>query len=296
MTAPTVSTEPRRIDRIVSAPRHHWVGDGFRVMGYFSRIPDAERRLSPFLLLDYAEPHEFPATENERRGVGPHPHRGFETVTIAFQGSVAHHDSTGKGGVIGPGDVQWMTAASGILHREYHEAAWARKGGTMQMAQIWVNLPRAHKMTTPGYQAITSDRIGVAKLPHGRVRVIAGEYQGVRGPAKTFTPVSMFDVSLDAGGRADFAFPARHNLAILVMQGEVAIHDEAVRTNDFVLFANEGEAVAVEARSDARLLVLAGEPIDEPVVSYGPFVMSTEGEIRQAMLDFQAGKFGALED
>ncbi|HTR01760.1 MAG TPA: pirin family protein [Thermoanaerobaculia bacterium] len=286
----------RRIDRILTGPRPHWVGDGFRVMGYFSQIPDAEKRLSPFLLLDYHEPYDYPATDNERRGVGPHPHRGFETVTLAFQGSVAHHDSTGRGGVIGPGDVQWMTAASGILHREYHEASWARAGGTMHMAQIWVNLPRAHKMDPPGYQAITADRMGIVELPHGRVRVIAGAYQGVRGPAKTFTPVTMLDAALDAGGRAEFSFPARENLAILVMQGEIAIQDETARVGDFVLFANEGERVTVEARSDARLLVLAGEPIEEPVVAYGPFVMNAEGEIRQAMLDFQSGKFGFLED
>src|SRR5262245_59385668 len=172
---------------VVGPPGVHWVGDGFRVRGYFSRIPDAERRLDPFLLLDYHEPWEYPPTKNERRGVGPHPHRGFETVTLAFQGSVAHHDSTGKGGVIGPGDGQWMTAASGILHREYHEESYARRGGTMQMAQIWVNLPKAHKMDPPGYQAITADRMGVVELPGGagQVRVIAGEFRGVRGPART---------------------------------------------------------------------------------------------------------------
>ncbi len=289
---------PRQIDRILTAPGHHWVGDGFRVAGYFSAIPDAQRRLSPFLLLDYGEPHAFPATGNARRGVGPHPHRGFETVTIAFQGSVAHHDSTGRGGVIGPGDVQWMTAASGILHREYHEEGFARRGGTMQMAQIWVNLPRAHKMDPPGYQAITADRIGVATLPDGAgaVRVIAGEFEGVRGPAKTFTPVQLFDVRLAAKGGVDFTVPAAHNVALLVMTGEVSVNGEEAGVNDFVLFANAGETIAVETRKDAQLLLLSGEPIDEPVVSYGPFVMNTEGEIRQAMIDFQDGKFGQLED
>ena len=303
MTAPNVSrasTEPRRIDRVVAAPRPHWVGDGFHVSGFFNAIPDAQRKLSPFLLLDYGAPREFPPTANTRQGVGPHPHRGFETVTIAFQGSVAHHDSTGKGGVIHPGDVQWMTAASGILHREYHEESWARKGGTMQMAQIWVNLPRAHKMDPPGYQAITADRIGVATLPNGAgtVRVIAGEYLGVRGPAKTFTSVTMLDIRLAGKGRAEFDVPASHNAALLVMQGEVRVNGEAASENEFVVFANEGERVAVEAKAgeDAHLLLLAGEPIEEPVVSYGPFVMNTEGEIRQAMVDFQSGKFGSLED
>src|SRR5262245_62820989 len=208
-TASTASKTARRIDRVVAAPRPHWVGDGFHVSGFFNAIPDAQRKLSPFLLLDYGAPREFPPTTNARQGVGPHPHRGFETVTIAFQGSVAHHDSTGKGGVIHPGDVQWMTAGSGILHREYHEESFARRGGTMQMAQIWVNLPRAHKMDPPGYQAITADRIGVATLPDGAgtVRVIAGEHRGVRGPAKTFTPVTMLDVRLVGGGRAEFGIP-----------------------------------------------------------------------------------------
>src|SRR5262245_11010653 len=300
MTAPTVSTEPRRIDRVVTAPRRHWVGDGFHVFGIFNAIPDAQRKLSPFLLLDYGAPEVFPPTTNARRGVGPHPHRGFETVTIAFQGSVAHHDSTGRGGVIGPGDVQWMTAASGILHREYHEESWARKGGTMQMAQIWVNLPRAHKMDPPGYQAITADRIAVATLPNGAgtVRAIAGEYLGARGPAKTFTPVTMLDIRLAAKGSAEFDIPARHNAGLLVMQGKIRVNGEAVSENEFVVFANAGERIAVEASSDenAQMLLLAGEPIEEPVVSYGPFVMNTEGEIRQAMLDFQSGKFGSLED
>jgi quercetin 2,3-dioxygenase len=306
MTAPNVSRtsssqprEPRRVDRVVAAPRPHWVGDGFHVSGFFNAIPDAQRKLSPFLLLDYGAPREFPPTANTRQGVGPHPHRGFETVTIAFQGSVAHHDSTGKGGVIHPGDVQWMTAASGILHREYHEESWARKGGTMQMAQIWVNLPRAHKMDPPSYQAITSDRIAVATLPNGAgsVRVIAGEYLGARGPARTFTPVTMLDIRLAAKGRAEFDVPAAHNAALLVMKGEVDVNGEKASENEFVVFANAGENITVASSGgDAQLLLLAGEPIEEPVVSYGPFVMNTEGEIRQAMIDFQSGKFGNLED
>jgi redox-sensitive bicupin YhaK (pirin superfamily) len=298
MTAPTTSTEIRRIDRIVAAPRPHWVGDGFHVRGFLNAIPDAQRKLSPFLLLDYGAPEEFPPTADTRRGVGPHPHRGFETVTIAFQGSVAHHDSTGRGGVIGPGDVQWMTAASGILHREYHEESFARRGGTMQMAQIWVNLPRAHKMDPPGYQSITADRIPVANLPGGAgsVRVIAGEYLGVSGPAKTFTPVTLLDIRLSEKGRAKFDVAARHNAALLVMKGEIAVSGETASENEFVLFANAGERIAVEAKSEAHLLLLAGEPIEEPIVSYGPFVMNTDGEIRQAMIDFQAGQFGELED
>jgi hypothetical protein len=288
----------RKIALVLSDPEVHWVGDGFRVKGYFSRIPDAEKRLDPFLLLDYHEPFVYPPTDNLRRGVGPHPHRGFETVTLAFQGSVAHHDSTGKGGVIGPGDVQWMTAASGILHREYHEEGYARRGGPMQMAQIWINLPKAHKMDPPGYQPLTAGEMGIVTLPDGagEVRVIAGEYAGVRGPAKTFTPVRMFDVRLAAKGRVEFSFPARENASILVMSGELSVNGQTVGRNDFVLFENKGERIALEAHSEAQVLVLNGEPIGEPVVSYGPFVMTTTGEIRQAMQDFQAGKFGVLDD
>jgi len=288
----------RTIHGITPPPSPHWVGDGFRVRGYLSEIPDAERRLSPFLLLDYHAPYDYPPLASGRRGVGPHPHRGFETVTIAFQGSVAHHDSTGKGGVIGPGDVQWMTAASGILHREYHEEGYARRGGPMQMAQIWVNLPRSHKMDAPGYQAITADQVGVANLPDGKgsVRVIAGEYAGVRGPAKTFTPVRLFDARLEEGGRAALSFPPRENAAILVMKGDVLVNGREASADDFVLFDNDGEHVTVEASSQAQLLVLAGEPIDEPIVSYGPFVMNTRSEIGQAIEDFNRGKFGSLED
>ena len=249
------------------------------------------------MLLDYGAPFDYPPLREGRRGVGPHPHRGFETVTIAFQGSVAHHDSTGNGGVIGPGDVQWMTAASGILHREYHEENFARKGGTMQMAQLWVNLPRAHKMDAPGYQAITADQIGVVSLPGGgEVRVIAGEYGGVTGPAKTFTPVQLFTARIPAGAGADFAFPERHNAALLVMGGEVAVNGETASANDFVLFENEGESIRVDAKSDAELLILGGEPIDEPVVAYGPFVMNTEREITEAIEDFNRGAFGRLDD
>lgn len=296
MVSPAIE---RSIAQVFGPPRAHWVGDGFRVMGYFSQIPEAERRLSPFLLLDYHAPYTYPATRNQRRGVGPHPHRGFETVTLAFQGSVAHHDSTGKGGVIGPGDVQWMTAASGILHREYHEEEFARQGGPMQMAQIWVNLPSAHKMDPPGYQALAANEMGLVKLPDeaGLVRVIAGEYQGVRGPAKTFTPINMFDVRLARQGRVELSFPARESTALLVMSGEVSINRKAkAGTNEFVLFENEGERIAIVAESEAQLALLNGEPIDEPVVSYGPFVMNTAQEIQEAITDFNRGKFGHLAD
>ncbi len=287
----------RVIDGIYPAPGLHWVGDGFRVAGYFSAIPDAARKLSPFLLLDYHPAHVYPPTDR-KRGVGVHPHRGFETVTLAWQGSVAHHDSTGAGGIIGPGDVQWMTAASGILHKEYHEGAYAKRGGPFQMAQLWVNLPRAHKMSHPRYQALAASEMGIVTLAAGAgsVRVVAGEYDGVRGPAQTFTPINLFDARLNAGGTLDLAFPATQNAALLIMEGEMTVNGAAARLHDLVVFDNVGERIRVEAHSGAQLLVLNGEPILEPVVQYGPFVMNTEREIMQAFADFQTGKFGHLED
>jgi len=289
--------QPREIDRIYRAPERHWVGDGFLVAGYFSRIPDAARRLDPFLLLDYHPTHEYAATDRPR-GVGVHPHRGFETVTLAWQGSVAHHDSTGAGGVIGPGDVQWMTAASGVLHKEYHEKAWASRGGPFHMAQLWVNLPAAHKMDPPRYQALTAGQLGIARLPGGTglVRVIAGEFSGVRGPARTFTPVTVLDAQLNPGGKVTFDFQARENAAVLVMKGDVRINGEDARADDFVLFRNEGERIEVVAGVEAQILALGGEPIGEPVVQYGPFVMNTKQEIARAFEDFESGKFGFLED
>lgn len=296
-TATGSNSELRALDGIYEAPGLHWVGDGFRVAGYFSAIPNAVRKLSPFLLLDYHPTYEYSPTTRPR-GVGVHPHRGFETVTIAWQGSVAHHDSSGGGGVIGPGDVQWMTAASGILHKEYHEESYARRGGPFQMAQLWVNLPRAHKMSEPRYQAIVADQIAVVTLPGdaGSVRVIAGEYEGARGPAETFTEIDVFDICLNEGGTVLLSFPERHNLGLLVMKGDVTINGTRVQSDRFVVFKNEGERVRITADSEAQLLVLGGEPIDEPVVQHGPFVMNTREEIAQAFADFRSGKFGYLED
>jgi quercetin 2,3-dioxygenase len=288
----------RKVEGIYRAPPLHWVGDGFRVAGYFSVIPDAVRKLDPFLLLDYHPTYEY-APAARPRGVGVHPHRGFETVTLAWQGSVEHHDSSGGGGIIGPGDVQWMTAASGILHKEFHEVTYARRGGPFQMAQLWVNLPKAHKMDAPRYQPLVADQMGLVTLPNdaGAVRIIAGEFQGVRGPAKTFTQINVFDVRLSENGKVDFTFPARQNTSLLVMKGDVTINGSSKATlHDFVVFANDGERILVEASSDAQLLVLNGEPINEPVVKYGPFVMNTEREIEQAFMDFKGGKFGHLAD
>ncbi len=288
---------PRQVEDIYRAPPLHWVGDGFRVAGYFSVIPDAVRRLSPFLLLDYHPKYDYPPTLS-KRGVGVHPHRGFETVTLAFEGSVAHHDSAGNGGVIGPGDVQWMTAASGILHKEYHEASFAKAGGTFQMAQLWVNLPRKNKLAPPAYQSLQKSQMGLVTVPEqGLVRVVAGEYRGVRGPARTFTPIDVFHVLLDEGGALDFDFPARNNTAMLVMQGETLFNArDRASENDFVVFENAGGRISVRAgEGGAQLLVLSGEPIDEPVVQYGPFVMNEEREIHQAFVDFSRGKFGSLD-
>ena len=297
-TARTPKLAPdRKIEGVYRAPGLHWVGDGFRVRGYFSSIPRAFEKLNPFLLLDYHPPYDYAPSERPR-GVGVHPHRGFETVTIAWQGSVAHHDSTGSGGVIGPGDMQWMTAASGILHKEYHEQSYARRGGPFHMAQLWVNLPKAHKMSPPRYQSITADRMGLVTLPEGSgfVRVLAGEYQGVSGPARTFTPITVLDIRLNASGVADFILPANHNAGLLVMKGAVTINGAKATLENFVVFENTGERIRIESEAEAQLLLLSGEPIDEPIVQYGPFVMTSEREILQAFADYEAGKFGQLED
>lgn len=285
----------RKLIAVQDAPRPHWVGDGFPVRSMFSPQTHGTA-LSPFILLDYAAPTEFPPA-TQKRGVGVHPHRGFETVTIVYAGEVDHRDSTGNGGHIGPGDVQWMTAASGILHEEFHSAAFTKTGGAMEMVQLWVNLPREHKMSPPGYQTLLDAQIGVAELPDGagRVRVIAGEYAGAKGPAKTFTPINIWDVRLNKDGKATFDLPEGHTLAVLVQSGTVLLNGEQIaRDSQFALFAREGGAITLEANSDAKVLLLSGEPINEPVVQYGPFVMNSEGEIRQAILDFNAGKFGDM--
>lgn len=283
----------RKLITVQDAPRPHWVGDGFPVRSMFS--PQTHGAvLSPFILLDYAAPTEFkPAPQ--KRGVGVHPHRGFETVTIVYAGEVDHRDSTGNGGHIGPGDVQWMTAASGILHEEFHSAAFTRDGGTMEMVQLWVNLPAKDKMSPPGYQTLLDAQIPLVELVDGagRLRVIAGEYAGAVGPAKTFTPINIWDVRLNRDGKASLELPEGHTLAVLVQSGTVLLNGEQVaREAQLAVFAREGGAITLEANSDAKVLVLSGAPIEEPVVQYGPFVMNTEAEIHQAIADFNAGKFG----
>jgi redox-sensitive bicupin YhaK (pirin superfamily) len=285
----------RKLVTLQDAPRPHWVGDGFPVRSMFSPQTHGAA-LSPFILLDYAPPTEF-APAAQKRGVGVHPHRGFETVTIVYAGEVDHRDSTGNGGHIGPGDVQWMTAASGILHEEFHSAAFTRDGGTMEMVQLWVNLPAKDKMAPPGYQTLLDAQIPSVVLAGGagRVRVIAGEYAGAKGPAKTFTPIDIWDVRLARGGTAAFELPEGHTLAVLVQSGSVKLNGEqAAGAAQFAVFAREGGAIALDAESDAKVLLLSGAPIEEPVAAYGPFVMNSEAEIRQAITDFNAGKFGDM--
>lgn len=280
---------------IHSAPRPHWVGDGFPVRSLFG-YDGLGRHLSPFLLLDHAAPTPF-APAARPRGVGQHPHRGFETVTIVYQGEVEHRDSTGAGGLIGPGDVQWMTAAGGILHEEFHSKAFTERGGTIEMVQLWVNLPARDKMAAPGYQTLLDRDIPAVDLPGGagRVRVIAGAFNGRRGPARTFTPIDVWDVRIAQGATARLPATPGHTLALVVLRGTVLVNgQEVAREGQLVHFDRAGGEVEIEANSDASLLWLAGEPIEEPVVGYGPFVMNSEAEIHQAIADFNSGRFGRM--
>lgn len=286
----------RKVLGVYSAPRPHWVGDGFPVRSLFSHASHGDH-VSPFLLLDYAGPAEFTPTDKPR-GVGVHPHRGFETVTIVYKGEVEHRDSTGKGGVIGPGDVQWMTAASGILHEEFHSKAFTKAGGTLEMVQLWVNLPKKDKDAAPGYQTLLDRDIPAVALPDGAgtLRVIAGGYNGSRGPASTFTPIDLWDVQLRGGGKTSLALPEGRTVAVVVLKGTVQVNGDAVaREAQFALLDRSGGEFTLEASGDASVLILSGEPIDEPVVMHGPFVMNTVGEIKQAMLDFQRGRYGTIE-
>jgi redox-sensitive bicupin YhaK (pirin superfamily) len=285
----------RTIIGVLDAPRPHWVGDGFPVRSLLSHHAHGAA-IDPFLLLDYAGPHNFKPAATPR-GVGEHPHRGFETVTIVYDGELEHRDSTGAGGKIGPGDVQWMTAASGLVHQEFHSGAFTAKGGTFEVVQLWVNLPAKDKMQPPGYQTLMASDFPVAQLPDaaGTVRVIAGSYEGHEGPAKTYTPIDIWDVRLNAGKSAEFALPEGHTLALAVLSGTILVNDEEIaREAQVVVLSREGGAVRIEANNDAKILLLAGAPINEPVAAYGPFVMNTEAEIRQAVADFNAGKFGAM--
>jgi quercetin 2,3-dioxygenase len=294
-----MSSHYRNIEAVIPPPLYHMVGDGFRVHNFFPSDPRIGiKGMDPFFLMDYGSKWIVPPSAVPK-GVGVHPHRGFETVTIAYHGSVAHHDSAGNKGVIAEGDVQWMTAAKGILHKEYHEKEFSKKGGLFQMVQLWVNLPARYKMTAPKYQAIEKNNITKYLLKDGRSRVelIAGEYNGLKGRASTFTPINLFNAILYAGAEAEFSFPEKYNTGLLIIEGEINVNkSQPVTENNFVLFGHKGLDFLIEASKDSTILILSGEPIDEPLASGGPFLMNTESEIKQAYNDYYNGDFGYLED
>lgn len=271
----------------------HWVGDGFPVRSLFSYRGDT-KVISPFLLFDYAGPYTFEPNEGQPRGVGQHPHRGFETVTIVYDGEVSHRDSTGEGGTIGPGNVQWMTAGGGIIHEEFHSRGFSKTGGPFRMVQLWVNLPAKDKDAPAAYQSITADTIPAVTFDGGRARIIAGTFGDTKGPARTFTPINLWDVRLDAEAEVTLPLPEGHNSMVAVLSGHVTIDGEGVGRAEIARFSTDGESVTLCADGDSIVLVLTGEPIDEPVVGYGPFVMNSEAEIRKAIDDFNAGRFGQM--
>lgn len=296
MTATLAATARKTVLSTRGAPGHHWVGNGFRVHGMFGYNGEGVAERSPFLLLDYAAPVAFAPT-TYRRGVGSHPHRGFETVTIVYDGEVEHRDSTGAGGVIRPGDVQWMTAGAGIVHEEFHTAEYAARGGRFEMVQLWVNLPARDKGAPAHYQGITAADIPSVALPDGagQARVIAGRFGGATGPARTYSPMNVLDVRLARDAQVELPQPDGWNTMLMVLGGTVQVNGEAVvRGPGLVTLSGAGEGVSVEANNEAKLLLLSGAPIDEPVVGYGPFVMNSEAEIKQAFADFESGRFGQM--
>jgi redox-sensitive bicupin YhaK (pirin superfamily) len=280
---------------IHNKPQMHWVGDGFPVRSLFD-YQGLGKQLSPFLLLDHAGPAQF-APGTKPRGVGQHPHRGFETVSIVYEGEVAHRDSTGQGGIIGPGDVQWMTAGAGILHEEFHSEAFTQKGGQLHMVQLWVNLQAKDKMTAPGYQAILNNEIPKVEIDNGAAtaRVIAGEFLGARGAAHTFTPMQVVDLAVKAGHLVTLPAHVGWNTALVILSGNVLInHANPAHEAQLVVFSQEGDALVIEAKEDVKALLLSGQPLNEPVVGHGPFVMNTMEEIKQAFVDIQSGGFGRM--
>jgi len=291
-------SDPNAVKAVLPEPKPHWVGDGFPVRSLFSVGSLDAAAISPFLLLDYAGPHDFPPSpDGAPRGVDQHPHRGFETVTILYEGELEHRDSTGAAGRLGPGDVQWMTAASGVVHEEKHSEAFTRRGGALEMIQLWVNLPASAKSAPPRYQDIRAESIPVVDLPGGAgtIRIIAGAHEGVRGPATTFTPIDVWDLTLTPTGSTTVQIPRDANTLLVVRRGEAAVGGKELTTRQVALLNNEGGSVDIAAgRPGAAILLLSGEPIDEPVVARGPFVMTTEDEIRQAMADYQSGRMGRL--
>lgn len=272
----------------------HWVGDGFPVRTLFF-YQNLGRQMSPFLMLDYAGPYDFESTA-QKKGVGSHPHRGFETVTIVYQGEVAHRDSTGQGGVIGPGDVQWMTAGSGILHEEFHSEQFAKQGGTLEMVQLWVNLPAKNKMTPPKYQPILGSQISIVELDNdsGYMRIIAGSYKETTGPAQTFTPMNVWDMRLKAGTNMELPISDGWSASIVVLRGAIEEQTVTAKEGQMMMYSKDGENLRLQVVEDSTLLLLSGEPIDEPIVGYGPFVMNNQEEIKQAIYDFNRGEFGRL--
>lgn len=285
----------KQVTGVYTAPRPHWVGDGFPVRSLFSYQSHAQA-LSPFLLLDYAGPHTF-APGTEKRGVGEHPHRGFETVTIVYSGEVEHRDSTGRGGIIGPGDVQWMTAGAGILHEEFHSSAFTERGGELEMVQLWVNLPAKDKMAAAGYQSISSELIPTVALPGeaGTAQIIAGDFLGTKGPAHTFSPLNVWDMRLQQGCDITLSQPAGWSTALIVLKGSMTVNGTTpVNEAQMAVLSQQEEAFHLGASSDATVLLLAGEPLNEPIVGYGPFVMNTKQEIAEAVRDFNTGRFGQI--
>lgn len=288
----------RPVEGVYAPTNTHMVGDGFKVMNFFPNGKGFEERMSPFFLLDFNAEVNFPPSEISR-GVGVHPHRGIETITFAYKGSVAHHDSAGNQGVINPGDVQWMTAGGGVLHKEYHEKNFDKAGGAFEMVQLWINLPKKHKMTPAKYQSILHKNKPKIDLPNnmGSVHIVAGEYKGLKGIASAFSPVNIYDFHLNENGKVDFTLPANFNSCLLVIDGSIVVNEsQTVEENHYVQFANAAGEIHIEATKKSILLLLSGEPLNEPFVGYGPFVMNTEEEIRQAIEDYNQGKFGFLAD
>ncbi|MDD3876746.1 MAG: pirin family protein [Bacteroidales bacterium] len=288
----------KQVESILNPPPFHWVGNGFKVHNYFPRGIHSDTRMSPFFLLDYNAKMHYPPS-SEKRGVGVHPHRGLETVTIAYHGKVAHHDSAGHGGIISEGDVQWMTAGKAILHKEYHHQSYVEKGGDFQMVQLWINLPAAHKMTEPRYQEIPHSKMGkyVLNNNEGVVNVIAGSFKDIKGAAKTFTDVNLFDIRLEKGSVFTMSLKQDHNTAILVVEGSICLNEKhKAHTDQLALFENNGTDIKIESLEKSVILLMSGEPIEEPIYPYGPFLMNTKEEILQAYEDFNNGNFGYLED
>lgn len=287
----------KNIDFMVAPNTPHFVGDGFRVHNFIPGVPKMDMQsMDPFIMMDYNSKYNFPPSETPK-GVGVHPHKGFETVTIAYKGKVEHHDSSGGGGIIGEGEVQWMTAGKGVLHKEFHEKEWSKTGGEFQMVQLWVNLPKKDKNTDPKYQAVTRENIERVELPEnaGTIEVIAGEYNGVKGTASTFTPIHMMNAKLKKGGKAEFTFPENYTTTLLIIEGNVIVNGkDEIPTDHLALMSRNGEKFEIEASEDAVILVLSGEPINEPIAAQGPFVMNTREELIEAFQEFNEGKFGEL--